>query len=100
MAEVLSTTAIIKEASTAASTQTLSINGKSFTLDADPKMPILWALRDILGLTGTKYGCGAGLCGACTVHLDGQPVRACLTSLGQAQGKQLTTIEGLDNQKA
>ncbi|MDT3309223.1 (2Fe-2S)-binding protein [Shewanella vaxholmensis] len=104
MAEVLSTKAVVKEANTAASSQTLSnqtltINGKSFTLDADPKMPILWALRDILGLTGTKYGCGAGLCGACTVHLDGQPVRACLTSLGQAQGKQLTTIEGLDNQK-
>ena len=76
MAEVLSTKAVVKEANTAASTQTLStqtliINGKSFTLDADPKMPILWALRDILGLTGTKYGCGAGLCGACTVHLDG-----------------------------
>ncbi|BDA60102.1 MULTISPECIES: (2Fe-2S)-binding protein [Shewanella] len=77
----------------------LTINGRSFTLNADPNMPILWALRDILGLTGTKYGCGAGLCGACTVHLDGQPVRACLTSVSQAQGKQLTTIEGLDNQK-
>lgn len=77
----------------------LTINGRSFTLNADPNMPILWALRDILGLTGTKYGCGAGLCGACTVHLDGQPVRACLTSVSQVQGKQLTTIEGLSNQK-
>lgn len=77
----------------------LTINGRSFTLNTDPNMPILWALRDILGLTGTKYGCGAGLCGACTVHVDGQPVRACLTSVSQAQGKQLTTIEGLDNQK-
>ncbi|MGL5490034.1 MAG: (2Fe-2S)-binding protein, partial [Shewanella sp.] len=59
----------------------LTINGRSFTLNTDPNMPILWALRDILGLTGTKYGCGAGLCGACTVHVDGQPVRACLTSV-------------------
>lgn len=75
--------------------QILTINGKSFTLDTDPKMPILWAIRDMLGMTGTKYGCGAGLCGACTVHLDGKPARACLTSVAQAQGKQITTIEGL-----
>ncbi|PKG58935.1 (2Fe-2S)-binding protein [Shewanella sp. Choline-02u-19] len=74
---------------------TLSINGKSFALDTDPKMPILWAIRDMLGMTGTKYGCGAGLCGACTVHIDGKPARACLTSVAQAQGKQVTTIEGL-----
>lgn len=87
-----------KDQSLAMPSQNLTINGRSFTLNADPNMPILWALRDILGLTGTKYGCGAGLCGACTVHLDGQPVRACLTSVSQAQGKQLTTIEGLDNQ--
>ncbi|ARD23017.1 (2Fe-2S)-binding protein [Shewanella japonica] len=79
--------------------QTLEINGKSFTLDADPNMPILWALRDILGLTGTKYGCGAGLCGACTVHVDGKPVRGCLTSIKQAAGKSATTIEGLEADK-
>ena len=74
---------------------TLTINGKNFALDVDPKMPILWAIRDMLGMTGTKYGCGAGLCGACTVHLNGQPARACLTSVAQAEGKQITTIEGL-----
>ncbi|GIU53578.1 MULTISPECIES: (2Fe-2S)-binding protein [Shewanella] len=79
--------------------QTLEVNGKSFTLDADPNMPILWALRDILGLTGTKYGCGAGLCGACTVHIDGSPVRGCLTSIKQAAGKSVTTIEGLEAEK-
>ncbi|GIU42844.1 (2Fe-2S)-binding protein [Shewanella algidipiscicola] len=73
----------------------LKINGKDYTLDADPNMPVLWAIRDIVGLTGTKFGCGAGLCGACTVHVDGQPQRACLTSLKQVQGKQVTTIEGL-----
>jgi isoquinoline 1-oxidoreductase alpha subunit len=79
--------------------QTLSINGRNFSLDADPKMPLLWALRDILGLTGTKYGCGAGLCGACTLHLDGEPVRGCLTSVAAAQGKEVTTIEGLEADK-
>lgn len=88
-----------QDQSLAMPSQNLTINGRSFTLNADPNMPILWALRDILGLTGTKYGCGAGLCGACTVHVDGQPVRACLTSVSQVQGKQLTTIEGLSNQK-
>ncbi len=80
-------------------TQTLQVNGKNFSLDADPNMPILWALRDILGLTGTKFGCGAGLCGACTIHLDGKPVRGCLTSIKQAAGKQITTIEGLEADK-
>ncbi|WP_137226707.1 (2Fe-2S)-binding protein [Shewanella sp. MEBiC00475] len=78
------------------STQKLMVNGKDFTLDADPNMPVLWALRDILGLTGTKFGCGAGLCGACTIHVDGSPMRGCLTSLKQVQGKQVTTIEGLE----
>lgn len=78
---------------------TLKINGKLFQLDADPKMPVLWAVRDMLGLTGTKYGCGAGLCGACTIHVDGKPARACLTSLSQVQGKELTTIEGLEADK-
>lgn len=73
----------------------LKINGKDYSLDADPNMPVLWAVRDIVGLTGTKFGCGAGLCGACTIHIDGEPARACLTSLKQIQGKQITTIEGL-----
>ncbi|GGQ33113.1 (2Fe-2S)-binding protein [Shewanella litoralis] len=80
-------------------TQKLLVNGKDFTLDADPNMPVLWALRDILGFTGTKFGCGAGLCGACTIHVDGSPMRGCLTSLKQVQGKQVTTIEGLEAQK-
>jgi isoquinoline 1-oxidoreductase subunit alpha len=78
---------------------TLRLNGRSFSLDADPRMPLLWALRDILGFTGTKYGCGAGLCGACTVHIDGKPARACLTSLTQVQDKEVTSIEGLDDPK-
>ncbi|WP_299496131.1 (2Fe-2S)-binding protein [uncultured Shewanella sp.] len=78
-------------------TQEVTINERSFTLDADPNMPVLWALRDILGLTGTKFGCGVGLCGACTVHLEGKPIRSCLTSLKQVQGKAITTIEGLNN---
>jgi isoquinoline 1-oxidoreductase subunit alpha len=73
----------------------LEINGQMRTLDADPDMPLLWALRDVLGLTGTKYGCGIGMCGACTVHLDGTAVRSCLTSLADARGKKITTIEGL-----
>ena len=77
------------------STITITINGKPQTADVDPAMPLLWFLRDTLELTGTKYGCGMGLCGACTVHLDGQAVRACLTPLSAAFGKQVTTIEGL-----
>jgi len=74
---------------------TITINGKAQAVDVDPAMPLLWFLRDTLELTGTKYGCGMGLCGACTVHLDGQAVRACMTPLGAAFGKQVTTIEGL-----
>ena len=74
---------------------TITINGKAQAVDVDPAMPLLWFLRDTLELIGTKYGCGMGLCGACTVHLDGQAVRACLTPLGAAFGKQVTTIEGL-----
>ena len=74
---------------------TITINGKAQAVDVDPAMPLLWFLRDTLELTGTKYGCGMGLCGACTVHLDGQAVRACLTPLSAAFGKQVTTIEGL-----
>jgi isoquinoline 1-oxidoreductase subunit alpha len=71
----------------------LDINGKPVELDADPQMPLLWALRDELGMTGTKYGCGMALCGACTVHLDGQPVRSCSTTLAAAVGHKVATIE-------
>src|SRR5437773_3209119 len=74
---------------------TLSINGKDHTVDVPPDMPILWALRDVVGLTGTKFGCGMALCGACTVHLDGQPIRSCVTPVSAAAGKKVTTIEGL-----
>jgi len=73
----------------------LRVNGKDQTLDVDPEMPILWAVRDTLGLVGTKYGCGQALCGACVVHLDGEPVRACVTPIRRAEGKAITTIEGL-----
>jgi isoquinoline 1-oxidoreductase alpha subunit len=73
----------------------LDINGTPREVDADPDMPVLWVLRDLLGLTGTKYGCGEALCGACTVHLDGEAVRACVTPVRRAVGKKLTTIEGL-----
>ncbi len=71
------------------------INGVDKELDVDPEMPLLWALRDVLGLTGTKYGCGQALCGACSVHLDGQVVRACVTPVSRAAGRSVTTIEGL-----
>jgi len=74
---------------------TLNLNGRSVTVDVDADMPLLWVLRDIVGLTGTKYGCGRALCGACTVHLDGQPVRSCVTPVSAASGKRVTTIEGL-----
>ena len=73
----------------------IKINGVEHTVDADPQMPLLWAIRDIVGLTGTKFGCGVGACGACTVHLDGQAVRSCLTALADAQGHDIVTIEGL-----
>jgi isoquinoline 1-oxidoreductase alpha subunit len=71
------------------------LNGKPVQLDAAPEMPLLWALRDRLGATGTKYACGIGACGACTVHLNGTPVRACNTPLSAVAGKQVTTVEGL-----
>jgi isoquinoline 1-oxidoreductase alpha subunit len=77
----------------------LTINGKAVALDADPEMPLLWALREDLQLTGTKFGCGMALCGACTVHLDGQAVRACSTPLSAAAGKKVTTIEGIGASK-
>ena len=73
----------------------LSINGQAMSLDVDPQMPLLWAIRDIAGMTGTKFGCGRALCGACTVHVDGQPVRSCAYPVSAAAGKSVTTIEGL-----
>jgi aerobic-type carbon monoxide dehydrogenase small subunit (CoxS/CutS family) len=74
---------------------TLNVNGRSQEIDADPEMPLLWALRDLLKLTGTKYGCGVAACGACTVHIDGQPIRSCQTPVSAAVGAKITTIEGL-----
>jgi isoquinoline 1-oxidoreductase alpha subunit len=73
----------------------LKINGKSQTIEADPKMPLLWAIRDVVGLTGTKYGCGIAQCGACTVHLEGKPVRSCSIPVSSVANKNITTIEGL-----
>lgn len=72
------------------------LNGVSADLGADPAMPLLWAIRDIAGLQGTKYGCGAGLCGACTVHVDGAAVRSCMVTVGEVDGSEVVTIEGLD----
>jgi len=74
----------------------LNINGVDHQVDAPDHMPLLWAIRDIVGLSGTKYGCGTGLCGSCTVHVDGAPVRSCQTLLSEAAGKAVVTIEGLD----
>jgi isoquinoline 1-oxidoreductase alpha subunit len=74
----------------------LTVNGSVRQLDADPDMPLLWALRDLLDLTGTKYGCGIAVCGACTVHVDGVATRACVTPLSVVEGKTVVTIEGLD----
>ncbi len=74
---------------------TLKVNDKSYQVDASPDMPLLWVLRDLLGLTGTKYGCGVAQCGACTVHLNGEAVRSCVTRVSRAQGKNIVTIEGL-----
>ena len=77
------------------STITLTVNGKEHTLDVSPDTPLLWVLRDTLGLTGTKYSCGIGLCGACTVHLDGEPRRSCSLPVSESVGSEITTIEGL-----
>src|SRR6201996_1184866 len=79
---------------------TLNINGQNKELDVVPNMPLLWALREVAGLTGTKFGCGMALCGACTVHLDGVPIRSCITPLASVAGKNVTTIEGLQSKPA
>jgi isoquinoline 1-oxidoreductase subunit alpha len=73
----------------------LNVNGRDHTLDVDPGTPVLWALRDTLGLSGTKFGCGAALCGACTVHVDGQATRACVTPVSSVEGRRITTIEAV-----
>jgi isoquinoline 1-oxidoreductase alpha subunit len=78
----------------------LKINQKTYDVDADPAMPVLWLLRDQLHLTGTKFGCGAALCGACTIHLNGAPARACQTTVEQAQHQEITTIEGIHSKEA
>ena len=77
----------------------LTINGKEVSYDGDPSMPLLWFLRDVADLTGTKYGCGMALCGACTVHLDGAAIRSCVTPVAAAVGKKITTIEGVGTDK-
>lgn len=74
----------------------LNINGRAMTVDADPSTPLLWALRDNLGLTGTKFGCGVAACGACTVHVDGAPKRACVTPISSVAGARITTIEAME----
>ena len=74
---------------------TFTLNGKSTTVNVDPQMPLLWVLRDTLDLTGTKFGCGMALCGACTVHINGEAARSCITPISSVQGKKVTTIEGL-----
>jgi isoquinoline 1-oxidoreductase subunit alpha len=74
---------------------TFVLNGKSQTVDVSPQMPLLWVLRDALGMTGTKFGCGMALCGCCTVHINGQPVRSCVTPVSTVAGKKVTTVEGL-----
>jgi aerobic-type carbon monoxide dehydrogenase small subunit (CoxS/CutS family) len=78
----------------------LSINGKDAQVDVDADTPLLWVLRDTLSLTGTKFGCGMALCGACTVHLDGAPIRSCVTPVSAVAGKKITTIEGLSNDRS
>jgi len=75
----------------------LKVNGKSHSVDVEPETPILWVIRDSIGLTGTKFGCGKALCGACTVHLNGDPIRSCSTPVSAAAGKNITTIEGLSS---
>jgi isoquinoline 1-oxidoreductase alpha subunit len=79
---------------------TIHVNGHEHQLDVDPQMPLLWALRDTLGLVGTKFGCGVSLCGACTVHLDGVPTRSCVTPIATVGSRHVTTIEGIGNSAA
>ena len=78
----------------------LTINGKTHDVDADPDMPLLWLLRDTLGMTGTKFGCGRAMCGACTVHVDGEAARSCSMMIGDLAGKNITTIEGVNGKVA
>lgn len=78
----------------------LTINGRTVDADAEPAMPLLWVLRDVLGMTGTKYGCGVAACGACTVRVDGQPVRSCVTPVSAVAGRKVVTIEGLGSKAA
>ena len=78
----------------------LNVNGRAVEVDADPETPLLWVLRDTMGLTGTKYGCGMALCGACTVYLDGQPVRSCVTPVAAVGAQRITTIEGLSTDRS
>jgi isoquinoline 1-oxidoreductase subunit alpha len=77
----------------------LNVNGRAVTVDADPSTPLLWALRDHLGLTGTKYSCGVAVCGTCTVHVNGQPVRSCTTPIAAVAGAQITTVEAIENDR-
>jgi len=77
-----------------------TLNGKPQTVDVVPQMPLLWVLRDSIGLTGTKFGCGMALCGACTVHIDGEPIRSCVTPVSMVAGRKVTTIEGLPESNA
>ena len=79
---------------------TFTLNGRSATVDVSAETPLLWVLRDTLGLTGTKFGCGRALCGACTVHMDGEAIRSCVTAIGEAAGKSITTIEGLSAEQS
>jgi len=79
---------------------TLKVNGKQYTIDATPDMPLLWAIREQVGLTGTKFGCGGAFCGACTVHMDGEAVRSCVTPISRAEGKEIETIEGVQDDVA
>lgn len=79
---------------------TVNVNGQDRQVDVDPETPLLWVLRDTIGLTGTKYGCGMALCGACTVHLDGQPIRACITPVAAVGTARVTTIEGLSTDRS
>jgi isoquinoline 1-oxidoreductase alpha subunit len=94
-----------KQASPRGGTQTgghmidLTVNGQAYRLDIDPDMPLLWALREAIGLTGTKYACGIAVCGACIVHVDGRPLHSCATSVASVAGKAVTTIEGLDSRE-